>query len=86
MVLSQKILENVYFSKINIPNHYPEEKKLNKLFTVFGEKFKFSAQNSDLEYLSWRCKNVPVSSDFNPPLVVETFIVKIADIEFLSLW
>ena len=61
-------------------------KKLNKLFTVFGGKFKFSAQNSDLEYLSWRCKNVPVSSDFNPPLVVETFIVKIADIEFLSLW
>ena len=24
--LSQKILENFYFSKINIPNHYPEQK------------------------------------------------------------
>ena len=59
---------------------------MNKLFTVFGGKFKFSVQNSDLEYLSWRCKNAPVSSDLNPRLLVETFIVKIADIEFLSLW
>ena len=58
---------------------------LNKLFNDLGGKFKLSAQDSNLEYLSWRCKNVPVSSDFNPPLVVETFIVKIVDIEFLSL-
>ena len=27
---------------------------LNKLFTVLGGKFKFSAQDSDLEYLCWR--------------------------------
>jgi hypothetical protein len=26
MAVSQKILENVYFSKINIPNHYLEQK------------------------------------------------------------
>ena len=26
VALSQKILENFYFSKINIPNHYPEQK------------------------------------------------------------
>ena len=30
--------------------------------------FKFSAQDSDLEYLFWRCKNSPVSSDLKPPL------------------
>ena len=41
---------------------------LNKLFTVLGGKFKFSAQDSDLEYLCWRCKNSPVSSDIKPPL------------------
>ena len=41
---------------------------LNKLFTVLGGKFKFSTQDSDLEYLCWRCKNSPVSSDLKPPL------------------
>ena len=61
------ILENFYFSKINIPIHYPEQ-KIWKLFTVLGGKFKLSAQDSDLEYLSWRSKNSPVSSDLKPPL------------------
>jgi hypothetical protein len=42
---------------------------LNKLFTDLGGKFKFSAQDSDLEYLFWQCKNHPVSSDLKPPLV-----------------
>ena len=37
---------------------------LNKLSTDLGGKFKFSAQDSDLEYLIWQCKNYPVSSDF----------------------
>ena len=41
---------------------------LNKLFTVLGRKFNFSAQDSDLEYLCWRCKNSPISSDLKPPL------------------
>ena len=41
---------------------------LNKLFTDLGGKFKFSAQDSDLEYLFWRSKNPPVSSDLKPPL------------------
>jgi hypothetical protein len=44
----------------NIPNHYPKQKNLNKLFAVLGGKFKFSAQDSDLEYLCWRCKNSAV--------------------------
>jgi hypothetical protein len=39
-----------------------------KLSTVLGGKFKFFAQESDLEYLCWRCKNSPVSSDIKPPL------------------
>ena len=34
--------------------------------------FKFSAQDSDLEYLFWQCKNPPVSSDIKPPLVTIT--------------
>ena len=41
---------------------------MNKLFTVLGRKFKFSAQDSDLGYLCWRCKNSQVSSDLKPPL------------------
>ena len=32
---------------------------LNKLFTDSGGKFKFSAQDSVLEYLLWQCKNPP---------------------------
>ena len=43
---------------------------LKKLFTVLGGKFKFSAQDSDFEYLCWRCKNSPVSSDFKPPSLI----------------
>jgi hypothetical protein len=39
------------------------------LFTDLGGKFKFSSQDSDLEYLFWRSKNPPVSSDLKPPLV-----------------
>ena len=42
---------------------------LNKLFTVLGGKFEFSAQDSDLEYLFWRSKKPPVSSDLKPPLI-----------------
>ena len=42
---------------------------MNKLFTVLGGKFKFSAQDSDLEYLVWQRKNSSVSSDLKPPLV-----------------
>ena len=30
--------------------------------------FKFSAQDSDLEYLCWRRKNFPVASDLKQPL------------------
>ena len=59
--LSQKRLVDIYFSKINIPNNYPEPKRVNNLF-------KFSAQDSDLEYLFWRSKNSPVSSELKPPL------------------
>ena len=54
VALCQKILEVFYIAKINIPNHYPDAENLNKLFTDLGGKFKFSAQDSDLEYLSLR--------------------------------
>ena len=43
----------------------------NKLFTVLGKKFKFSAQDSDLENLFWHPKNFQVSSDLKPPLVLD---------------
>ena len=46
---------------------------LNKLFTFLGGKFKFSAQDSDLEYLCWRPKNFPVSSDLKPALCILFF-------------
>ena len=46
---------------------------MNKLFTVLGRKFKYSAQDSDLKYLIWRSKNPPVSSDLKPPLVKPVF-------------
>ena len=32
--------------------------------TVSDRKFKFSAHDSDLEYLCWRCKNFLASSDW----------------------
>ena len=45
--------EEFFVAKINIPNHYPEQKiqisRLNNLF-------KFSAKDSDLEYLFWQQK------------------------------
>jgi hypothetical protein len=43
-------------------------RKLDKLFTVLGGKLKFSVQDSDLEYLCWKCKNSSVSSNLKPPL------------------
>ena len=46
------------------------------LFTDLSGKFKFSAQDSDLEYLFWRSKNPPVSSDLKPPLVMVALIQK----------
>ena len=49
---------------------------LNKLFTDLGGNFKFSAQDSDLEYLFWRSKNPPVSSDLKPPLIHHRLHIK----------
>ena len=49
---------------------------LIKLFTFLGGKFKFSAQDSNLEYLIWQHKNSRVSSDLKPPLAKLGFIIK----------
>ena len=68
MALSQIILENSYVSNINIPLLIAWAENLNKLFTFLGRKFKFSVQDSVMEYLCWRCKTSPVSSDLKPPL------------------
>ena len=57
---------------------------LNKLFPVLGGKFKFSAQDSYLEYLFWRSKNPPVSSDLKPPLDSRPEIHQIFALLFLE--
>ena len=57
------LLQNKYSKLLSWAENF------NKMFTVLGRKFKCSAQDSNLEYLSWRSKNLPVSSDLKPPLV-----------------
>ena len=42
---------------------------LKNLLTVSGGKFKFSSQDSDLEYLCWQWENSPLSSDLKQPLI-----------------
>ena len=54
---------------------------LNKLFTVMGVKFKFSAQDRDLEYLFWRSKNLPVPSDIIPPLIMPLTVQQICNMK-----
>ena len=44
------------------------EENLNFPPKTVDNLFKFSAQDSDLEYLCWRRKIFPVSSDLKPPL------------------
>ena len=41
---------------------------MNKLYTLLDRKFKFSAQDSDMEYLFWRSKNPPIFYDSKLPL------------------
>ena len=45
-----------------------EQINLNLLPKTVNNLFKFSAQDSDLEYLCWQWKNSPVPSDLKPPL------------------
>ena len=54
----------------NDPNQYPEQKKIKILPKRVNNLFKFSAQDSDLEYGIWQRKISQVSSDSKPPLVV----------------
>ena len=46
----------------------PRAKNLNKLFTVIGEKFKFSAQGSDLAFFVDNRVKVKILSEIKPPL------------------
>jgi hypothetical protein len=77
VALSQKRLDYFYIAKINIPNHpnFPP-KSVNNLF-------KFSAQDSDLEYLFWQCKKPPVSSELKPPLESTKMLFKRPEILIL---
>ena len=51
------LLQNKYSKSLS------RAESMTNLFSVLGGIFKFSAQVSVLEYLFWRCKNPPVSSD-----------------------
>ena len=73
VALSQKILENFSIANNEYSKSLSWAENLNKLFNVLGGKFKFSAQDSDLEYLCWQWKNSPVSSDLKPPLAWSFF-------------
>ena len=68
VALSQKILDNFSTANINIPNHYSRLENLNFPPQTVSNLFKFSAQDSNLEYLCWQWKNSLVSSDLKPPL------------------
>ena len=46
-----------------------------------GVKFKFSAQDRDLEYLFWRSKNLPVPSDIIPPLIMPVTVQQICNMK-----
>ena len=68
VALSQKILENFFVAKINMySKSLSWEENLNFPLKTANNLFKFSAQDSDLEYLCWRSKKFPVSSDVKPP-------------------
>ena len=45
-------MEDIYAENVNV------------MPKTVNNSFKFSAQDSDLEYLFWQWKNSPVSSDF----------------------
>ena len=62
------LLQNKYSKSLS------SAENLNKMFMDLGGKFKFSAQDSDLEYLFWRSKNPPVSSELKPPLSFESLV------------
>ena len=59
---------------LNLQNKYSISlswaENLNLPPKTVNNLFKCSAQDSDLEYLFWRSKNSPVSSDLKPPLIV----------------
>ena len=69
VALSQKILENFYISNINMYSKFLScAENLNFPPKTVNNSFKLSTQDSNLEYLCWRRKNFPVSSDLKPPL------------------
>ena len=56
------LLQNKYSTSLSLSENLNfQPKTVNNLF-------KFSAQDSDLEYLFWRSKNSPVSSNLKLPL------------------
>ena len=58
---------------LHLQNKYSKSlswaKNLNFPPKTVNNLFKFSAQDSDFEYLCWRGKNFLVSSDLKPPLI-----------------
>ena len=73
VALSQKILENFYISQRKYTKWLSWAENLNKLFTFLGGKFKFSAQDSDLEYLFWQCKKTSFSLCLKYKILADKF-------------
>ena len=69
VALSQKIRDNFFHcqNKYSKTLSWADNQKF--LAKTLKNSFKFSAKDSDLEYLFWRSKNSPIYSDLKPPLV-----------------
>ena len=79
MVLNQKIPKNFFHCQHKYSKSLSWAKNLNFLPKTVNNLFKFSAQDSDLEYLCWQWKNSPVSSDLKPPLGTYSDFAEIMD-------
>ena len=65
--MQEKLEKNFFlncYAKGGFKSEDTRAKKLNFLPKKVNNSFKFSAQDSDLEYLFWQWKNSPLSSDF----------------------
>ena len=67
VALSQKIMEKNFHCQHKYSKSLSWAENLNFPPKTVNNLFKFSAQDSDLEYLYWQWKHSPVSSDLKPP-------------------
>jgi hypothetical protein len=88
VALSQKRLENFFLLQDKYSKSLSLAENLKFPPKTVYNLFKFSAQDSDLEYLFWRGKSSPISSDLTPntPLIHTWFTYSIWNMgEFCGL-